>query len=78
LYLCGACHHPVDWSDKGVLCELCDTWFHINCQKIDSRDYSKLNHSSVVWECCNCKFPNITQSLFSICFVQVQPIASSL
>lgn len=58
LYLCGACHHPVEWDHKGVLCDEFDTWFHIDCQKIDDNDYSLLGHSKVSWECLNCNSKN--------------------
>ena len=53
LYLCGACHHPVTWEDKGILCEDCLTWFHISCQNINSNEYSRLDNSSVAWACLN-------------------------
>ncbi|KAI8510664.1 hypothetical protein Bbelb_115800 [Branchiostoma belcheri] len=29
-YLCGSCHEPVTWEDKGVMCEQCDTWDFVN------------------------------------------------
>ena len=53
LYLCGACHTPVNDDHEAVLCESCDTWFHICCQGIPSNEYSRLNCSSVIWACLN-------------------------
>ena len=54
LYLCGSCKHPVGWDTKGVLCEHCDTWYHISCQAIPSAYYSQLDHSSLTWTCIAC------------------------
>ena len=58
IYLCKTCKHPVTWEHKGVLCERCDTWSHIECQNIPSANYSKLDHSSVLWYCSTCLGPN--------------------
>ena len=64
LYLCGACHNPVTWDYLGVLCEECSHWYHLHCQNVNSANYSKLDHSSVVWVCTNCNSKNYTTSLF--------------
>lgn len=53
-YMCGACKTPVTNDQKAVLCEECDTWFHIYCQGIPSANYSKLDNSNVVWACLRC------------------------
>ena len=58
LYLCGACHTPVDDDHEAVLCKSCDTWFRICCQGIPSNEYSRLNCSSVIWACLNCHSQN--------------------
>lgn len=64
IYLCGACHTPVNWTDKGVLCEDCSTWYHINCEDINSIDYSRLDNSSVVWVCTNCDSHNYGKVIY--------------
>ena len=61
LYLCGACQKPVNDNQEAVLCENCDTWFHICCQGIPSHEYSKLDRSSVVWACLRCHSLNYSQ-----------------
>ena len=58
IYLCGACRTPVEDDHEAVLCENCETWFHICCQGIPSDDYTKLNSSSVVWACLRCHSQN--------------------
>ena len=62
LYLCGACKTPVDDYHEAVLCENCDTWFHICCQGIPSREYSRLNNSSVIWTCLSCHSQNYSHT----------------
>ena len=58
LYLCGACKPPVEDDHEAVLCENCETWFHICCQGIPSKEYSRLNSSSIIWACLNCHSQN--------------------
>ena len=31
VYLCGACKEPVTWNDKEIMCESCESWFHVQC-----------------------------------------------
>ena len=54
VYLCGTCKQHVDWDAESVMCELCDTWYHLACQAVPSSEYSKLGHSSVHWSCTAC------------------------
>jgi len=51
LYLCGSCKEPVTWNDMGVMCEDCESWFHIGCQGIGENTYERLGNRSVVWTC---------------------------
>ena len=48
----------MDDDHEAVLCENCDTWFHICCQGIPSREYSRLNNSSIIWACLSCHSQN--------------------
>ena len=61
LYLCGACKTPVEDDHEAVLCENCETWFHICCQGIPSKEYSRLNSSSIIWACLNCHSQNYSR-----------------
>ena len=51
IYLCGACKEPVTWNDKGIMCESCESWFHIQCQNVPDTDYEQLGQFSVAWIC---------------------------
>ena len=53
------------WDDLGVLCDECSHWFHINCQNVHSAEYSKLDHSSVVWACLNCNSKNYSHTVYN-------------
>ena len=60
VYLCGTCRQLVDWDAQSVMCEACDTWYHLACQAIPSNQYSLLGHSSVHWSCKACNSGNYT------------------
>ena len=44
---CGSCIEPVTWNHKGIMCENCNTWFHINCQSINESSYEYLGSCDV-------------------------------
>ena len=66
LYLCGSCKEPVTWNDMGVMCEDCESWFHIDCQGIGDNTYERLGDKSVVWTCLTCDGPNYSSLLFDL------------
>ena len=39
-YLCGKCEKPVRDEDKAVGCEVCEVWFHTECEKIPDNVYN--------------------------------------
>ena len=47
-YMCGTCDNSVTWEHRGIACETCDQWFHIDCQNIHSNTYDKLSDSMVL------------------------------
>lgn len=44
-YPCGACEHPVTWSNDGVRCDNCSIWHHRSCLSMCSSDFALLNTS---------------------------------
>ena len=57
-YSCAECQNVVKDSDKGVNCETCGSWYHIQCQsisidvyKIMTKEESKIMH----WFCSKCE-----------------------
>jgi len=66
LYLCGACKEPVTWDDMGVMCETCETWYHVFCQGIGESTYERLGNTSIAWTCLSCNSPNYSSVLFDL------------
>ena len=64
---CGVCEASVGWTDRGIVCDTCNVWYHIDCQGMSSTMYSIYNRSmnqSCAWECLKCGMPNFSTSLF--------------
>ena len=40
--------------NSGVFCELCHTWLHIKCMKINQKHYKKLTNSPLPYFCHKC------------------------
>ena len=66
VYLCGACKEPVTWNDKRIICESCESWFHIQCQNVHDTAYEQLGQSSVAWICRLCDGPKYSSVLFDL------------
>lgn len=53
--VCGVCEKVVTPKDKGVSCEVCDRWYHINCEEVSEDTYKFLKKSTRVhWYCTSC------------------------
>lgn len=51
---CGACKKNVGSSDNGVMCEVCEVWFHSKCQNITDDTYKLLSQDRIHFFCGNC------------------------
>ena len=63
---CGICSKPVKINQRGTCCDLCDRWYHTRCCLICDHMYDILANSSSSWICCDCGFPNFSDSLFDL------------
>ena len=36
---CAICHKAVAFNHKAIVCDICDNWVHIKCNKLDDNDY---------------------------------------
>ena len=51
---CGVCKKVVAASANGVMCEVCEVWFHSKCQNISDDTYRLLNQDKIHFFCGNC------------------------
>ena len=35
-YPCGSCKEGLTWEHRGLMCETCNQWYHIDCQAVHS------------------------------------------
>jgi len=53
--ICTVCMHSVLDEDPAMQCEICDLWYHIECQSISEAEYGFINeHKSLHWYCDGC------------------------
>ena len=65
VFPCGNCENPVTWKCKGVQCDMCQIWFHADCQNVSDSLYDRLGDSTVglaVWKCSICENINVSNS----------------
>ena len=62
-YPCGQCNHEVTWRQRGILCDNCNQWFHIDCQNIGDSTYECLSDSRFVSQCLSCGQSSFSQTL---------------
>lgn len=52
---CGECGKAVSDADAGVLCEICEIWFHIKCENIGEPMYKAMQQFKTLhWYCETC------------------------
>ena len=67
---CKICKKPVAQNHKAVCCDVCDTWVHIKCNKINTQTYNILKKEKASWSCIECSkdvfpFSKLNESDFS-------------
>ncbi|KAG7174761.1 Hsp90 co-chaperone Cdc37-like, partial [Homarus americanus] len=57
--MCGECGVTVKDSDKAVSCDVCEVWFHIECEKLPEEVYNFMQDEEaggvLMWYCSHCK-----------------------
>ena len=51
---CKICKKPVAQNHKAVCCDVCDTWVHMKCNKINTQTYNILKKDEASWSCIEC------------------------
>ena len=65
--ICKHCIKSVESDELGLECEICENWFHINCEDVSEEEYDFLEaHKILHWYCnsCNKSVANVIK-LFS-------------
>lgn len=63
-YPCQVCTRAVTWKDRGVACDDCSKWYHVECLNMSTYMYNALASSSISCQCTACGMPNFSTSLF--------------
>ena len=50
-YPCGNCCKPVRSNQRGICCDECDKWFHMQCGGLTHTEYARLSNSPESWVC---------------------------
>jgi len=55
--LCISCKNTVKKDDKGLKCDICTNWYHIQCQGINNEQYNIMSKEikCMHWFCKNCE-----------------------
>ena len=75
---CGLCDAPVTWSEKGIICDNCDIWYHAPCISMQSSECDRLGSTSAGWKCFRCDFTNADSSLYHSYNIEVSNSFSTL
>ena len=64
------CKKPVASNHKAVCCDVCDTWVHIKCNKINTQTYNISKKEKASWSCIECSkdvfpFSKLNETNFS-------------
>ena len=69
---CGQCGSIVGGRDRGIMCEICERWFHTKCQKVSEDTYKVLKkESNLHWYCIGCD-KSVAKILETLTKVQVR------
>lgn len=62
---CGICDSEVKDEDKGICCDNCSKWYHIDCTGMSHLMYDVYcGNSNLSWICIACGFPNTSPGIF--------------
>ncbi len=68
-YPCGTCDKTVGWSERGIVCDTCNQWYHANCQSMTTKSYEDhVGDSAIAWDCIMCGCPNYSTFCYSMVF----------
>ena len=51
---CEICHVNINNKDFAAQCDICQSWVHVKCNKLNHFDYKYLQGSNEPWYCLSC------------------------
>ena len=64
---CTSCGKAVTNNDKAIMCDSCENWCHISCDRISETEYRSFQtNSALTWQCLNCRVPLFSDSFFNV------------
>jgi len=52
--ICNICIKLVRDNAKSVLCDVCKTWIHTKCSKINNKEFTIISEENYIWYCKKC------------------------
>lgn len=77
-YPCQICERAVTWKQRGVACDDCQCWYHVDCMHMSTPIYHALANSNISWHCVNCGLPQFSTSLFESFIIESSNSFSTL
>lgn len=71
IFPCGYCERQVNWSDRALLCDHCNIWYHGSCTDLNTKMFNSLAEKSASWACYKCHHQNYS------CIVQSHALETS-
>ena len=66
---CGTCQEPVLKDHKALYCDICTTWYHIQCMGVNTKKFTFLKQNEDIhWYCdqCNRAAKSLHQEIVSV------------
>ena len=65
--MCSACKINNEQDARGLQCNKCESWFHLDCLFLKDAEYSRICKSGNIWTCMGCAEVNTNESKITWC-----------
>ena len=66
-FMCSACKINNEQDARGLQCNKCESWFHLDCLFLKDAEYSRICKSGNSWTCMGCTEVNANESKITWC-----------
>ena len=67
-FQCQLCDCMVTSQQRGLACDDCHEWYHVECMHMSTPVYRALTNVRVTWQCTSCSMPQFSTGLFDSSF----------